>query len=129
MAISPQQNSNFLDKPETGFGFVVSADAWRSRYTLDEQAIIDLMSIDNPNSSTADRLQQAKIRQVLKTLDMKGEADLADADFLKATMETCKLLERASVVPNALERFNSLVNEPVQWKELPNRLKEKFPQE
>lgn len=110
------------------YGRIVSVPAWRKRYTLLEKSTVDLLSIDDPSATNEARLQQATIRQVLKELDFASEVPLDDPEFQAATMGTCELLKTANLIADAAIRFNELVNAPVQFSELPERLKALYQQ-
>ncbi len=116
----------FAHKPIEDYGRIISVESHLSHFTLDEQAAIDLMSIDNSNATNEVRLQQAKIRQVLKQLDRTTEVNLDDAKFQEATLSACALLVTAGLITDAQEKYNAVIYPEIGWADLPERLKSAY---
>lgn len=112
------------------YGSEITVLAYRTRWSIPEQALLDFISIDDPTASMAVRLQKASLRAVQANLNVATIVDLQDERVRSGAVAVLQALNAASAttVPNPVTRAAEILDAPVEYKELPESKKSLYGQ-
>jgi len=122
--------TNYTPNPIHLYGSEITVLAYRTRWTIQEQALLDFISIDDPTASMAVRLQKATLRQIQVNLACATVVDLQDERVRAGAVAVLQALNTASssTVPDVNARAAVILDTPVAYSELPDSKKSLYGQ-
>ena len=113
----------------TNYGTKITVLAYRSRWTLQEQCLLDVISIDNPTADLETRLEIAALRQIAANLSAATIVDLSDQRVRDGAAYVLNALHAVSttIVPNVATRLSEILDTPVTYDELPTYIQASYP--
>jgi hypothetical protein len=106
-------NPDYLELIANDYGRKITPLAFLNRFTMTEQVVVELASIDNPVATAPERQQAASLRVYLRNVNVAAYIDLDRAD----TAAGVEALEAATII--GVGRAAAILNAPVTIEEVP----------